>query len=64
MENVHSFAGAGDRIVLPHHPVQLLRHLGVPVNWFQGSHLSIRYEPQVGETLREAILRADWPVSG
>lgn len=63
-EHLHIFAGAGDRIVLPHHPVQLSRHWGVPVNWFQGSHLSIRYEPQVGETLREAILRADWPVSG
>ena len=63
-DHLHIFAGAGDRIVLPHHPVQLARHWGVPVNWFQGSHLSLRYEPQVGETLREAMLRADWPVSG
>lgn len=62
--HLHIFAGAGDRIVLPQHPLQLARHWGVPVNWFQGSHLSIRYEPQVGETLREAILRANWPVTG
>ena len=62
-EHLHIFAGAGDRIVLPHHPVQLARHWDVPVNWFQGSHLSIRYEPMVAETLREAVLRANWPTS-
>lgn len=63
-EHLHIFAGTGDRIVLQHHPVQLARHWDVPVNWFQGSHLSIRFEPQVGETVREAILRANWPVNG
>jgi hypothetical protein len=62
-EHLHIFAGTGDRIVLPHHPVQLARHWEVPINWFQGSHLSIRYEPMVAETLREAVLRADWPTA-
>ncbi len=58
------FAGAGDRVVLPRHPIALSRHWGVPVNWFYGAHLSMRSEPETRETLREAILRAGWPAVG
>jgi hypothetical protein len=58
------FAAAADRIVLPRHPIALSRHWGVPVNWYQGSHLTLRSEPETRETLREAFLRAGWPAVG
>lgn len=63
-ERLFIFAGAGDRVVLPRHPIALSKHWDVPVNWFHGSHLSMRREPETRETLREAILRAGWPVVG
>lgn len=59
----HIFAATGDRLVLPSNPLQLAQHWGVAVNWYQGSHLSLRSEPVVRETLREAMLHADWPLS-
>jgi pimeloyl-ACP methyl ester carboxylesterase len=58
------FAAAGDRIVLPQHPIKLSRHWGVPISWYQGSHLTLRSEPETRETLREAMLRASWPAVG
>lgn len=63
-ERLLIFAGAGDRVVLPRHPIALSKHWGVPVNWFYGSHLSMRSEPETRETVREAILRAGWPAVG
>ncbi|MGH8455616.1 MAG: alpha/beta hydrolase family protein [Stenotrophobium sp.] len=55
------FAGAADRVVPPRHPLELSRHWDVPVKWYNGSHLSISREPEVAETVREAMLRAGWP---
>jgi hypothetical protein len=55
------FAGTGDRLVMPSQALLLSRHWGVPVNWFQGAHLTVRRERATRETLREAMLRASWP---
>ena len=63
-ERLLVFAAAGDRIALPKHALSLAQHWGVPVNWYYGSHLTLRHEPETRETLREAILRAGWPAVG
>jgi len=54
------FAGTGDRLVVPSQPLRLARHWGVPVNWYQGAHLTVRREPETRDTLKEAMLRAGW----
>lgn len=61
-EHRHIVAGIGDRIVLPDHALALGRHWEVPINWYQGSHLSVRFEPAIGRTLRQAISKAGWAV--
>jgi len=61
-ERLHVVAAVGDRLVLPEHPLALARHWKVPVTWYQGSHLSIRYEREPGQVLRHAMGQADWPV--
>ena len=63
-ERLLILGAAADRIVVPQHPLKLSRHWGVPVTWYQGSHLSIRNEPETREILREAMLRAGWPAVG
>ncbi|AXQ29030.1 hypothetical protein D0B54_10175 [Solimonas sp. K1W22B-7] len=62
-ERLHVVAATADRIVLPQHPLMLGRHWNVPVTWYQGSHLSIRYEREPGQVLRHAALSAGWPVT-
>ncbi len=62
-DRLHVVAAAADRIVLPHHPLALGRHWDVPVTWYQGSHLSIRYEREPGLALKHAAAAAGWPVS-
>lgn len=57
---LHIFAAAGDRIVQPEHPLALSQHWQVPVQWFQGSHLSVRRERLPGQVLRRAIAGAGW----
>lgn len=54
------FAGAVDRVVEPYHPVQLSAHWGVPVQWYQGGHLTFRGEPVVGRALSDAMAAAGW----
>ncbi|HEX4873077.1 MAG TPA: hypothetical protein VFV27_12260 [Nevskiaceae bacterium] len=56
----HLVAATGDRIVVPAQPLLLERHWGVPLRWYQGSHLSIRGEREVRLALREAMDRAGW----
>lgn len=58
--HLHILAATGDRIVAPRHPVMLSEHWNVPVQWYQGSHLSIRREPLPGRVLDEAMSRAGW----
>lgn len=60
-ERLLILGAVADRIVIPHHPMLLSRHWDVPVQWYQGSHLTIRHEPETREILREAMLRAGWP---
>ncbi len=57
---LHLFAAAADRIVPPDQPLQLARHWGVPVRWYQGSHLSIRHERATRQALKDAIQSAGW----
>lgn len=59
-ERLFIVGATADRIVVPEHPLQLARHWNVPVQWYQGSHLSIRREHEVRDTLKLAISRADW----
>ncbi len=59
-ERLHLFAAAADRIVPPDQPLLLARHWGVPVRWYQGSHLSIRFERETREALKAAFIGAGW----
>lgn len=61
-ERLLILAGTGDRLVVPSHPLQLSRHWGVPVAWYQGAHLTVRRERETRETLNEAMLRSGWLV--
>lgn len=57
------FAGAGDRVVLPAQPLLLARHWDVPVQWYQGAHLTFRGEFIVRAHIEAAMQRAGWPVA-
>ncbi|MCI0749331.1 MAG: prolyl oligopeptidase family serine peptidase [Nevskiales bacterium] len=61
-ERLYIFAGAADRIVLPDQPLQLARHWNVPIQWYQGGHLSFRHERVVREHIEAALQRAGWPI--
>jgi hypothetical protein len=60
-ERLHIFAGTGDLIVSPRHPLALSQHWQVPVSWYQGSHLSIRGERVSRQVVAAAIREAGWP---
>jgi hypothetical protein len=62
-ERLYMFAGVADRVVLPEQAMALAAHWQVPIQWYQGSHLSFRYEPVVRAHIEAAMQRADWPVS-
>jgi hypothetical protein len=50
------FAGTGDRLVSPRGVVDLWRHWGRPrLVWYEGSHVTFSWEPQVRALLREAL---------
>ena len=51
-----------DRVCVPAHALALGKHWNVPVQWYQGSHLSIRHEHEVRDVLNLAIARAGWGV--
>ncbi|HUP92173.1 MAG TPA: hypothetical protein VM074_07995, partial [Solimonas sp.] len=59
-ERRYIFGATGDRLVVPWHPLKLSGHWGVPVTWYQGSHLSVRRERETREVLETAIGRAGW----
>ena len=61
-EKLLIFAGTGDRLAPPSQALKLSRHWGVPVNWYQGAHLTVRRERETRETLKEAMVRANWPL--
>lgn len=56
------FAANCDRVVLPEHPLALAAHWGVDVNWYQGSHLSVRRERVTRDTVIQAMVAAGWPL--
>lgn len=60
IERLHIFAAAADRIVPPDQPLLLARHWQRPVQWYQGSHLSIRREALARRALRVAMAGAGW----
>lgn len=62
-DRLYIFAGAADRLVLPDQSQALARHWGVPVQWYQGAHLTFRNEPMVKAHIEVAMQRAGWPVS-
>jgi len=57
------FAGVADRLVPPEEPMRLAAHWGVPVEWYQGAHLSFRGEPGVTAHIEAAMRRAGWLAS-
>jgi hypothetical protein len=59
-EGRHVLAAVADRIVPAGHPVQLARHWGVDVQWYQGSHLTVRRERLTRETVEAAMITAGW----
>lgn len=55
-ERRYLFAGVADRLVPPDHVLELWRHWGCPrLLWYQGSHISFRWEKQVKELVSEAL---------
>jgi hypothetical protein len=62
-DQLYIFAGAADRVVLPDQAVAMGKHWGVPIQWYQGAHLTFRNEPLVRAHVEAAMHRAGWPVS-
>ena len=62
-DRLYIFAGVADRVVLPQQCLALGRHWQVPIQWYQGSHLSVRREPLARLHIEAAMQRAGWPVS-
>jgi hypothetical protein len=62
-EHLYIFAGAADRVVLPDQAVAMGKHWNVPIQWYQGAHLTFRNEPLVRAHIEVAMQRAGWPVS-
>lgn len=60
VERLHIFAAAADRIVLPDQPLRLSAHWQAPVQWYQGSHLSVRRERLTRDAVENAIKLAGW----
>lgn len=49
-----------DRVIPPTQALELGRHWGVPVHWYQGSHLSFRREELPSRVLEQALREAGW----
>jgi hypothetical protein len=62
-ERLYIFAGTADRLVLPDQSLALARHWQVPIQWYQGAHLTFRGEAVVRGHIEAAMQRAGWPVS-
>jgi hypothetical protein len=62
-DRLYIFAGAADRVVLPDQSVALGNHWQVPIQWYQGAHLTFRNEEVVRAHIEAAMQRAGWPVS-
>ena len=62
-ERLYIFAGTADRLVLPDQSMALAKHWQVPIQWYQGAHLTFRHESVVSGHIEAAMQRAGWPVS-
>ena len=62
-EHLYIFAGAADRVVLPDQAAALGRHWQVPIQWYQGAHLTFRGESVVRQHIEAAMQRAGWPIA-
>lgn len=62
-DRLYLFAGTADRVVLPDQTLALARHWQVPIQWYQGAHLTFRGEAVVKAHIEAAMQRAGWPVS-
>jgi hypothetical protein len=62
-DRLYIFAGTADRLVLPDQTLALAKHWGVPIQWYQGAHLTFRGERVVRSHIEAAMQRAGWPVS-
>jgi hypothetical protein len=62
-DRLYVFAGTADRLVVPDQTLALARHWQVPVQWYQGAHLTFRTEAVVRGHIEAAMQRAGWPVS-
>ncbi|MGB7755963.1 MAG: hypothetical protein WBL23_07845 [Salinisphaera sp.] len=50
------FAATADQLIAPEQPVALWRHWGKPaLQWYDGSHLSVRHEVDVGPFIDRAL---------
>ena len=58
----HIFAATGDLILSSSHPLALGRHWQCAVDWYQGSHLSVRTQSMPLQILRRAMGAANWKV--
>ncbi|MGQ0618824.1 MAG: alpha/beta hydrolase family protein [Panacagrimonas sp.] len=57
-------AASADRIVPVAQPLLLANHWDVPVNWYQGSHMSVGREFEPRAALEQAMLNASWGRAG
>ena len=62
-DRLYIFAGAADRVVLPDQAAALGQHWNVPIQWYQGAHLTFRGERLVRGHIEAAMQRAGWPVT-
>ncbi len=62
-DRLYLFGGTADRLVLPDQTLALSKHWQVPVQWYQGAHLTFRSETVVRSHIEAAMQRAGWPVS-
>lgn len=59
-EQLHLFAATGDQIVPARQAAALARHWAVPVQWYAGSHLSLRRERTTRQVVAQAVRAAGW----
>jgi len=56
----HLFAATADRVTPPNQALKLGQHWQVPVQWYQGAHLTVRSERQLRVSLETALRSVGW----
>ncbi|MDA3921662.1 MAG: hypothetical protein PF501_13425 [Salinisphaera sp.] len=53
------FAATADQLVSPDQPLRLWQHWGqCPIQWYDGSHLSVRHEVDIGPFINSALVES------